>query len=104
MEKLTKNHDKKTHEKDRVMNNMNDKSDNVVNNFDNVDDGFIPLNNEVHDRSEPVNERVTKDVDLCKIVLNRKYLKWIATRRKISREALTFEWSVQLLENITMKD
>ncbi|CAI8583570.1 unnamed protein product [Vicia faba] len=85
MDKLTMYH---------VINIVNDNIDDVVNHYDNVGDGSISLNKGVHDMSDPVNESVNKKASLYKNTLKRKYLKWISTKSKPSKEALTFEKSV----------
>lgn len=46
-------------------------------------------------------EQVTENADPCKDMLKRKYLKLIALERKTPREALIYEESGQVLEDIS---
>ncbi|CAI8612607.1 unnamed protein product [Vicia faba] len=95
MEKLTKSHDKSTHEKDHMV-KVNDNIDNGVR----VYEGSITMNNGVHAGFEQVIEDTTEHGDPYKNMLKRKYVNWIATEIKTPREALTFEESNQGLNKI----
>ncbi|CAI8609156.1 unnamed protein product [Vicia faba] len=73
MDKLTKFHDKSTHEKDHVVK--------VNENFDDV------VNNEVLVGYKHVSEYANEDVDPCKNLLKRKFVKWIPVERMTPRQS-----------------
>lgn len=112
MVNITKSQNKVTQEMHNVVNNVSDNIYDVVNDYANNDGGYIPENNEVHVGFAPVNEGVTKDASGKRIFTNvfiasldsmsfhfkKSVLKWkylylkrIALKRKLSKEALTFK-------------